>query len=69
MIPSSCAAEPAIASPCTGVCTMGRAGFCLGCARAIEEIAAWAFLSPFARLAIVEKLPARKAGPAGDSLL
>jgi predicted Fe-S protein YdhL (DUF1289 family) len=48
---------------------MGRAGFCLGCARGIEEIAAWAFLSPLARLAIVEKLPAREAGPAGDSLL
>ena len=69
MIPASCAAKSTIETPCTGVCTMGRTGFCAGCARTLEEIAAWAFLSPSTRRAIVEKLPARKASLASDSPL
>ena len=27
-----------ISSPCTGVCTMGEEGVCLGCGRTIKEI-------------------------------
>jgi predicted Fe-S protein YdhL (DUF1289 family) len=62
------AAEPAIApSPCNGVCLMGRDGFCLGCARTIEEIGAWSCLSASGRLAVMEKLAARKAAAASDS--
>lgn len=66
---ASNAAEPAIASPCNGVCLMGRAGFCLGCARTIQEIASWTSLSASERIAVVEELPARKAALPSDSLL
>jgi predicted Fe-S protein YdhL (DUF1289 family) len=45
---------------------MGSAGFCLGCARTLEEIGAWASLSPSARASIMEKLPARKAALASE---
>lgn len=60
MIPSSCAAQHPAATPCIGVCAMDPAGFCLGCARTLQEIAAWSLLSHSTRLAIMEKLPARK---------
>ncbi|HEX4871689.1 MAG TPA: DUF1289 domain-containing protein [Nevskiaceae bacterium] len=38
------AAEPA--SPCIGVCQLDAARVCLGCGRAIDEIAAWPLASP-----------------------
>jgi hypothetical protein len=67
MRPASNAAEPAVApSPCNGICLMGRDGFCLGCARTIEEIGAWSCLSASGRLAVVEELAARKAAAASD---
>ena len=35
-----------VASPCTSVCTMDPAsGFCAGCFRTLNEIAAWSALS------------------------
>ena len=34
----------AVLSPCTGVCTLGEDGLCLGCHRTGDEIAAWATL-------------------------
>lgn len=30
-----------IASPCTGVCSLGRDGLCDGCLRTATEIASW----------------------------
>lgn len=49
-------------SPCIQVCTMDAAtGLCLGCHRSLQEIAVWAQLSPRARRAIMERLPARAA--------
>ena len=69
MTPSSRAAQAAIETPCTGVCAMDRRGFCIGCARTLEEIGAWLFLSASARLSIVEGLAARKAALASDSPL
>lgn len=38
-----------------------RSGLCLGCARSLEEIAAWAQASPAERRAIVQQLPQRRA--------
>jgi uncharacterized protein len=63
------AIEPAVATPCIHVCAMGPAGFCLGCARTLIEIASWTMLTPGECLAIMEKLPARKAALASDSPL
>ncbi len=51
-----------IESPCIKICTMDAAsGLCLGCARTLEEIAAWASLSAEARRAIMAELPRRRA--------
>jgi predicted Fe-S protein YdhL (DUF1289 family) len=44
------------------VCRIDDAsGLCLGCARTLDEIAAWSVLDDDARRAIVSALPARKA--------
>lgn len=51
-----------IASPCTLVCTLDRAGeTCLGCGRTREEIARWTAFSDAERAAIMAELPARTA--------
>ena len=50
----------AVLSPCTGVCTLGEDGLCLGCHRTGDEIAAWATLGDAARLRfMMQVLPAR----------
>ena len=51
-----------IESPCIRVCVIDPpSGLCLGCARSLEEIAAWAQASPAERRAIVQQLPQRRA--------
>ncbi|NUZ06519.1 DUF1289 domain-containing protein [Piscinibacter koreensis] len=51
-----------IASPCTGVCRIDPAsGWCEGCARTLDEIAAWGSLDPMERRAVCKQLPARRA--------
>jgi predicted Fe-S protein YdhL (DUF1289 family) len=48
-------------SPCTGVCRLNAAsGWCIGCARTIDEIAAWPSLSAEARRAVLARLPGRR---------
>ncbi|MDX6750771.1 DUF1289 domain-containing protein [Geminicoccaceae bacterium 1502E] len=48
------------ASPCVGVCEIdGATGFCVGCARTLDEIASWGSASETARDAIRAVLPAR----------
>ncbi len=50
-------------SPCIQVCTMDPdTGLCSGCARTLDEIAAWSGLSESERAAINARLPGRKAG-------
>ncbi|NKC22265.1 DUF1289 domain-containing protein [Ochrobactrum oryzae] len=42
-----------IASPCILVCTIDpETGFCLGCARTLDEIARWSSMSADERLAV-----------------
>lgn len=54
--------EPA--SPCVKVCMIHPAtGLCLGCARTMEEIAAWSRMTPEARRAVLAALPERKVAP------
>ncbi len=55
-----------IDSPCVKVCVIHPAtGLCLGCARTLDEIAAWSRLAPAQRRAIMAELPARQRAPAG----
>jgi predicted Fe-S protein YdhL (DUF1289 family) len=51
-----------IPSPCTSVCTIDAAtGWCAGCLRTIDEIAAWGSLDNIARRNVWKRLPARRA--------
>jgi uncharacterized protein len=50
----------AIRTPCVNVCALsGVTGLCVGCARTIQEIGAWATLTDAERDAIMEVLPSR----------
>ncbi len=48
-------------SPCVSVCTLDAAtGYCLGCLRTAGEIAAWQELEFDQRLALLDRLRARR---------
>lgn len=50
----------AVASPCTNVCTIDPAsGYCIGCLRTIEEIAAWGGSDDRWKRAVIEALKRR----------
>ena len=56
-----------IASPCVGVCAIEpRSGWCEGCLRTIDEIAAWGALDDRTRREIWKQLPARRAARAAS---
>jgi predicted Fe-S protein YdhL (DUF1289 family) len=47
-------------SPCTGVCVLDEnAGWCRGCRRTLDEIAAWRDMTQDEQRAVLQKLPAR----------
>lgn len=49
-----------VASPCTKVCVLDRdTGYCFGCGRTGDEIAAWPTMSEAERADLVQRLPAR----------
>lgn len=51
-----------VASPCINICRMhAPTGLCEGCARTIDEIAAWPRADDASRLAILARLPERRA--------
>ncbi|HYP33901.1 MAG TPA: DUF1289 domain-containing protein [Burkholderiaceae bacterium] len=51
-----------VPSPCTSVCTIDPAtGWCAGCLRTIDEIAAWGSLDDRAKSAVWKVLPERRA--------
>jgi predicted Fe-S protein YdhL (DUF1289 family) len=53
--------SPAAISPCINVCRMhAGTGWCEGCLRTIDEIAAWSQLSDSARLAVMRQLRQRR---------
>lgn len=57
----SAAPAVGVASPCINICRMDAAtGFCEGCARTIDEIAAWSRADDATRLHILSQLPARR---------
>lgn len=48
-------------SPCVNVCRMDAGtGWCEGCLRTIDEIAAWSQLDEAAQRALLAQLPARR---------
>lgn len=50
-----------VPSPCVNVCQMdSRSGFCMGCARTLDEIASWLEMTPEEKLATLEVVAARK---------
>jgi len=50
-----------VPSPCTNVCRIDpRTGWCEGCARTLDEIAAWSTLSDDTKLAVWDALAARR---------
>lgn len=50
-----------VGSPCTSVCRMDAAsGWCIGCLRTLDEIAAWGALDDAGRRAVLQLLPARR---------
>ena len=62
------ATDAPVLSPCIGVCAMDAAsGFCLGCLRTIDEIAAWSRASEATRRAINSALPPRRAQIKGSA--
>lgn len=55
------AAAPAVPSPCIGVCRMHAAsGWCEGCLRTLDEIAAWSRMADADKRAVLQRLPARR---------
>lgn len=51
-----------VASPCIDVCRMDeRSGWCVGCGRTIDEIAAWGSLPDAAKRTVWSLLPERLA--------
>lgn len=51
-----------VASPCQSVCVMDPAsGWCEGCLRSLDEIAAWSRMDTPTRLAVWAQLPGRVA--------
>lgn len=50
-----------IESPCVKICVIHpEARLCTGCLRSIDEITIWSKLSPDARRAVIDDLPARQ---------
>lgn len=50
-----------VPSPCTSVCRMdARTGWCEGCARTLDEIAAWSTMSDDEKTVVWDELAARR---------
>lgn len=54
-------------SPCVDICTMDPVtGLCRGCARTLDEIAAWSSLGDSERRRIMAELPKRRQATAAS---
>lgn len=50
-----------VPSPCINVCRMdAKSGLCEGCARTLEEIAAWSAMDDADKQAVWDQLPQRR---------
>jgi predicted Fe-S protein YdhL (DUF1289 family) len=53
---------PTVPSPCVDVCQMdAHTGWCTGCLRTLDEIAAWSKMDDGARRAVWKRLGPRRA--------
>lgn len=52
-----------VPSPCISVCRMDAQGLCIGCARTLDEIAAWSTMSDVAKRAVWQQLALRRPAP------
>ena len=51
----------AVASPCINICQMHAAsGWCVGCLRTLDEIAAWGGLDDIGRREVLQRLRGRR---------
>ena len=58
---STSSARPTVASPCVNVCSIdARTGWCEGCLRTIDEIAAWGVLNNAQKREVWKLLPQRR---------
>jgi predicted Fe-S protein YdhL (DUF1289 family) len=48
-------------SPCTKVCVLDAAGYCVGCLRTGEEIAGWSAMGAEAQWRVIRAVAERKA--------
>ena len=54
-------------SPCTGVCHIEEhAGWCSGCRRTLDEIAAWSSAPPAVKREVLARLAERACGPPAE---
>ena len=68
--PLNPSADAPVASPCTNVCRIDAAsGWCEGCLRNLDEIAAWSVLDEAARRAVCAELVLRRAALTGQQPL
>lgn len=49
-----------ILTPCTGVCAIDADDRCRGCARTLDEIAAWSTMTDAERRVVMADLPQRR---------
>lgn len=62
--------RPGVVSPCIAVCRMSaETGYCQGCHRSLDEIAAWSVMEDDAKRAVWQAVLAREAAanPPGDA--
>ncbi|MCW7537233.1 DUF1289 domain-containing protein [Aquabacterium sp. A7-Y] len=53
--------SPGVPSPCVSVCRMDpRTGWCEGCLRTLDEIAAWSGMSDLQKRQVWKQLPLRR---------
>ena len=57
-----------VPSPCNSICTIDQVtGFCAGCFRTLDEVAAWSVLDDREKRAVWAALPGRRAASAVGS--
>jgi predicted Fe-S protein YdhL (DUF1289 family) len=60
---------PVVPSPCVDVCQLDpRTGWCEGCFRTLDEIAAWGALDNAQKRTVWKQLPQRRAAVAAERL-
>ncbi|HKT71394.1 MAG TPA: DUF1289 domain-containing protein [Steroidobacteraceae bacterium] len=52
--------RPPPVSPCTKVCTLDAAGYCIGCLRTGAEIGRWSTMTPTEQWNLIAELEARR---------